>query len=210
MTMADIPVTPDADTARKWAVDELAKAAYQAHGPSLLQRIQHWISHVLSSIFGFGTGLGSVTSILAIAVVVLVVAAVVYAVVGPMRRSRKRAREHVVFDDDRRTSGQMRAASERWAESGDWNLACLERYRAVIRSLEERDLIEERAGMTANEAATETARRFPDVRYLVGHASDIFDGVRYGRREAASREYETMTSLDRSLTGRSILTAAAQ
>lgn len=206
--MADIPVTPDADTARKWAIDELAKAAYDAHGPSLLQRIQQWISHLLSSIFGVGSGFGSVTSILAIAVVALVVAAVVYAVVGPMRRSRKRAREHVVFEDDRRTSDQMRAAAERSAADGDWSLACLERYRAVIRSLEERDLVEERAGMTANEAATATARRFPDVRYLVAHASEIFDGVRYGRREATSKEYETMTSLDRSLAGRSIVTAA--
>jgi uncharacterized membrane protein len=207
--MADIPVTPDADTARQWAADELAKASYQDHGPSLMQRIQEWISHVLSSIFESGPGFGSVTSILAIVVVVLVVVAVVYAVVGPIRRGRKAAREGAVFEDDVRTSAQMRESSERAAARGEWSLATLERYRAVIRSLEERDLIEQRAGMTAHEAAGETARRFPDVRSLVTHASEIFDGVRYGRREAASREYETMTSLDRALAGRSILTAAA-
>ncbi len=207
--MADIPVTPDADTARQWAADELAKASYQEHGPSLVQRIQEWFSHVISSIFGVGPGFGSVTSILAIAVVVLVVVAVVYAVVGPMRRSRRAARERAVFEDDVRTSAQMRESSERAAASGEWSLATLERYRAVIRSLEERDLIEQRAGMTAHEAASETARRFPDVRRLVEHASEIFDGVRYGRRESTSREYDTMTSLDHALAGRSILTAGA-
>ena len=207
--MADIPVTPDADTARRWAADELAKAAYQDHGPSLVQRIQEWIAHLLSAIFGHGPGFGSVASILAIVVVVLIVVAVVYAVVGPMRRGRKNARERAVFEDDARTSAEMRDSSERAAASGDWSLAALERYRAVIRSLEERDLIEERAGMTAHEAAGEIARRFPDVRYLVEHASEIFDGVRYGHAEATAREYDVMTSLDRSLADRSILTAAA-
>ena len=206
--MADIPVVPDADTARQWAIDELAKAAYQDRGPSLLQRIQEWFAHLFASVFGSGPGFGSVTSILAIVVVVLVVAAVVYAVVGPMRRARRSARERSVFEDDARTSAQMRESSERAAADGEWSLATLERYRAIIRSLEERDLIEERAGMTAHEAAGEVARRFPDVRYLVEHASEIFDSVRYGNSEATSREYDTMTSLDRSLTGRSILTAA--
>jgi hypothetical protein len=207
--MADIPVTPDADTAHQWAADELAKAAYQEHGPSLMERIQEWLAHMLSSIAGAGPAFGSVTSVLAIVVVALVIVAVVYAVVGPMRRGRKAARARAVFEDDARTSAQMRESSERAAASGDWNLATLERYRAVIRSLEERDLIEERAGMTAHEAAGETARRFPDVRYLVEHASEIFDGVRYGHTEATAREYDTTTSLDRSLTGRSILTATA-
>ena len=207
--MADIPVTPDADTARRWAADELAKAVYQDHGPSLMQRIQDWFSHLLASIFGSGRSYGSVTSILAIVVVVLIVVAVVYAVVGPMRRSRRAARAHAVFEDDARTSAQMRESSESAAARGDWALALLERYRAVIRSLEERDLIEERAGMTAHEAAGEIARRFADVCYLVEHASEIFDGVRYGHREATATEYDVMTYLDRSLTGRSILTAAA-
>ena len=206
--MADIPVTPDADTARRWAADELAKAAYQEHGPSLVQRIQEWIAHGLSSIFGHGPGFGSVASILAI-VVVLVVVAVVYAVVGPMRRSRRTARERAVFEDDARTSAEIRDSSERAAARGEWGLAALERYRAVIRSLEERDLIQERAGMTAHEAAGEIAHRFPDVRYLVEHASEIFDGVRYGHGDATAREFDVMTSLDRSLAGRSILTAAA-
>lgn len=208
--MADIPVTPDADSARQWAADELAKAAYQDRGPSLVQRIQEWFSHLISSVFGKGPGFDSVTSVLAIVVIILVVGAVVYAVVGPMRRSRRAARERAVFEDDTRTSAEMRESAERAAANGDWGLATLERYRAVIRSLEERDLLEERAGMTAHEAATEIARRFTDVRHLVEHASEIFDGVRYGHRDTTSREYDTMTSLDRALEGRSILTAAGR
>jgi hypothetical protein len=206
--VSDIPVTPDAETARQWAVDELAKAPYQPRSESLLDKIGNWLGDVMSGLGDLGSGLGAGRAVLAIAVVALVVGAVVFAVVGPMRRARKRAREHLVFEDDARDAATMRASAEQAAERGLWQLAILERYRAVIRSLEERDLIPERPGMTAHEAATEIARRFPDVRHPVAYASDIFDGVRYGNRNATAEDYEKMVSLDRALIGRSILAAA--
>ena len=206
--MSDIPVTPDAETARQWAADELAKAPYQPRGESLLDKILGWFGDALSSLGNVGSGLGAGRAVLAIAVVALVVGGVVFAVVGPMRRARRSAREHLVFEDDARDAATMRASAESAAKSGLWRLAVLERFRAVIRSLEERDLIPERPGMTAHEAADETARRFPDVRHLVGYASDVFDGVRYGNRDATAEDYEKMVSLDRALGDRSILTAA--
>ncbi len=205
--MSDIPVTPDAETARQWAADELAKAPYQPHGESLLDKILGWFNDVLTSLGNVGSGLGAGRAVLAIAIVGLIVAGVVFAIVGPVRRAQRRAREHLVFEDDARTAAAMRESSEKAAAGGLWHLAVLERYRAVIRSLEERDLIPERPGMTAHEAATETARRFPDVRHLVGYASDVFDGVRYGSRDATAEDYEKMVSLDRALADRSILTA---
>lgn len=206
--MSDIPVIPDADTARQWAADELAKAPYQPHSESLLDKILGWIDDALNNLGNVGADLGAGRTVLAIAIVALVVAAVVFAVVGPMRRARRLAREHLVFEDDARTAAQMRESSTKAAADGQWRLAVLERYRAIVRSLEERDLIPERPGMTAHEAATEIARRFRDVRHLVGHASDIFDGVRYGNRDATVEDYEKMLSLDRALADRSILTAA--
>jgi hypothetical protein len=206
--VSDIPVTPDAETARQWAADELAKAAYQPHSDSPPEKAQSWIADFLNSLDNLWSGLGAGGAALAILVIALVVAAVVFAVVGPMRRARRRAREHLVFEDDTRDAATMRASAEQAAERGLWRLAVLERYRGVIRSLEERDLIPERPGMTAHEAAEQTARRFPDVRHLVGYCSDVFDGVRYGHSEATSEDYDKMVSLDRALIDRSILTAA--
>jgi hypothetical protein len=206
--MSDIPVTPDAETARQWAADELAKAPYQPHGESLLDKVLGWLGDALSSLGNVGSGLGAGPTILAIAIVALIVGAVVFAVVGPMRRARRRAREHLVFEDDARDAATMRASAEQAAERGLWHLAVLERFRALIRSLEERDLIPERPGMTAHEAATETARRFPDLRHLVANASDTFDGVRYGNTAATAEDYERMVSLDRALIHQSILRAA--
>jgi hypothetical protein len=207
--VSDIPVTPDAETARQWAADELAKAPYQPHGKSLLERIMDWFDDALSNLGDLGSGLGAGRAVLAIAVVAVIVGGVVFAVVGPMRRARRRAREHLVFEDDRRNAATIRASSEDAAKRGLWRLAVLERYRAVIRSLEERDLIPERPGMTAHEAAQETSRRFPDVRHLVVYASDVFDGVRYGNRDATAEDYEKMVSLDGALIDRSILKATA-
>ncbi len=208
--MPDVPVTPDADTARQWAADELAKDAYRPHGVSIIERINQWISDLFSHLGNLGSGLGGGRAVIATIIVLLLVGAVIAAIVGPMRRSRRRAREHRVFEDDARSSQAMREAAERAASSGDWALAVLERFRAIIRSLEERDLLEERAGMTAHEAAADIGRRFADVRRAAAAASDLFDGVRYGDDDASSGDYDAMVALDRDLADRSILKALAR
>ncbi len=206
--MSDIPVTPDADTARQWAVDELSKQAYQPHEPSLYDRIVQWVQDMLSHINDFGARFSGGQVILILVVIALIVVGVVLLIVGPLRRSRRGARAHSVFEDDVRTASAMREASTAAAREGRWNAALLDRYRAVIRSLEERELLDERPGMTAHEAAILTGARFTDIASLARDVADLFDAVRYGDATATQGDYERAVDLDDRLAGRTILSGA--
>ena len=77
-----------------------------------------------------------------------------------------------------------------------------------IRSLEERDLISDRPGVTADEAAFETGTRFPDVLRTIASAAELFDEVRYGHGTATSEDDASLRRLDSTLAGRSLLDAA--
>ena len=207
---ADIPVQPDSQTAREWAVQELSKDRYQQHGPSILSRILDWVSRLFSHLFNFHVGSGPVGAIIVIAVLAVGLFFIVKLTIGPVRRGLRGRREHSVFEDDLRTASQMRAAAKAAAERGDWNLAVLERFRAIVRSLEERDLIDDLPGVTAHEAATQAGARFPDVAQRAAEGADLFDGVRYGHTQATRDDAEKLRRLESALEGRSLLTAAPQ
>lgn len=193
----DVPVVPDAETARRWARDELADPAY--HEKSLLDRIVAWVMELVADLFRRGEGTGAdprVVGFVLLAVVV-VVALVALWIAGPVRRSRRAAKERIVFDAaDVRTAEQMRAASAAAAEREDWHDAVLERFRAIVRSLEERALLEERAGRTALEVADDAGRRLPGLRDELLAASGVFNEVRYGDGTGSRAEYDRLVALD--------------
>jgi hypothetical protein len=202
-----VPVEPDAETARRWAMEELSKPAYQEHGPSWITRVWEWLGRLLDHLFSFDLG-GNV--IAAIVVAVLIVGLIILAVrltAGPVGRAFRNRRTHSVFEDDSRTSAQMRAAANAASERGEWDLAVLERFRAIIRSLEERDLISDRPGVTADEAALEAGGRFPDVVMEMMAGANLFDAVRYGHGVATRQDDEALRRLDASLSGRTLLSA---
>lgn len=193
----DVPVVPDAETARRWARDELADPAY--HETSLLDRIIEWVLELLNKLFEGGEGTGADPRVvgLVLLAVVVVVALVALWIAGPVRRSRRAAKERIVFDAaDVRTAEQMRAASAAAAEREDWHDAVLERFRAIVRSLEERALLEERAGRTALEVADDAGRQLPGLRDELLAASGVFNEVRYGDGTGSRAEYDRLVALD--------------
>ncbi len=192
---ADVPVDPDAATAQRWARDELLDPVYHQR-PSLLSRILQWISEQLS---GIQTP-GAFTPVALVAVVVLIVAvvAIAFAVNGPVRRARRLASERSVLDaDDARTSDQIRRAADAAASAQDWNLAIIERFRALVRGLEERTVLDERAARTAHEAADAAASRFPDLGGDLVAAGRLFDAVAYGHETAGPDADGRLRELDR-------------
>lgn len=70
----------------------------------------------------------------------------------------------VLFDDRPRSAAEHRATAEAQAAQGHWNQAVQERMRAVVRSLEERALLDVRPGRTADEAASEAYWCSPPTR----------------------------------------------
>jgi len=184
-----IPVDPDADTARGWARDELAKAEYTSGGGDWLERFIRWVADLISQLFsGLGGRSGGWGVVITAAIVAAVLGLVVWLVVGPLRRSRERESDADALVDPALSAAdyaeQVRAA----ATAGDWNAAVVASYRALVRGLDERGVIVLRPGMTAHEAAADASAVLPEAAPLLAAAADLFDAVRYGRWAATRND----------------------
>jgi hypothetical protein len=194
----EVPVVPDAETARRWATDELADPAYH-RGPSLLDRLLEW----LGSLFDGAPSLGlpPLTVVVGLVLVLLVVVAVAFWVAGPVRAARRGSPSAVVLGDDTRTADQLRAAADDAAARGDWAAAVLERFRAVVRSLEERAVLVDSPGRTAHEAAEAAGARLPAHTADLRRAARLFDDVCYGQASADADADAWLRTLDRQVAG---------
>ena len=175
---ADAPATPGAQEAREAAEAELAKPVYHPV-PDLLDRLWRWlVEHFdpTSAIPGIPPLLSGliVLLVLVTCVVLLVVLLRRFRLVGRSRRAARR-----LFDDERDARALARAADAA-AERGDWDAAVVERFRAIIRSLDERGLIEDYPGMTAHEAAALASSALGALGGELTRAAVLFDAVRYG------------------------------
>jgi len=190
----DVPVVPDGPTARRWAEEELLDPIYH-EGPNLLQELLDWLLELLD---GTSTGLGVPTPAAALLalLVVAVVATVVLLVAGPVRRRRRSRATGAVFVDDHRTAAELRAAAEQHLRAGRWSDAVLDRFRAIVRALEERALLDERPGRTAHEAVTLAGARLPDLEADLARAGALFDDTCYGGRPAAEEDARWIADLD--------------
>lgn len=191
--MTGVPVEPDAAQARGWLREELLDPAYHRQ-ESLLQRALSWILEQLDSMPSLG--LSNRAALLVVVGVVAVVLVVALRVAGPVRAGARRRRAGVLHADDRRTSAQLRAAAETAAAAQRWSTAVADRYRAVVRGLEERDLLDERPGRTAHEAARLAGAALPAHAELLTQGGDLFDDVVYGGRPATPADDAAMRRLD--------------
>lgn len=192
----EVPVAPDAPTARELLRQELTNPVYH-QGPSLLDRFLAWVQDLFAGLGVAGVS-GPWVAVILVAVVVAV-AAVALAVSGPLRRDRRttgRGQGSVLALDDLRTADQLLAAATDAAARGDLASATLDTFRALVRRSEERALLDSPPGQTAHEAALALSLRLPDHRGALAAAASTFDAVCYGRAQADRTTYETLRALE--------------
>lgn len=192
------PLTPDADEARAWAQAELEKAIYNT-SPSLWQRFLDWLGDLWARLIDANHQLGPVLMPVLILLALAVVVGIALLLGGPVRRRRlRRAGASVeVLDDDLRTSAAIRRAADAAAAAGDFATAVLERYRAIVRSLDERAVLEDRQGRTAREAALAAGARLAPCAAGLRRAGDLFDAVCYGHAVPTEADDAWLRDLDR-------------
>ena len=194
--IASVPVDLGRDEAAQLAREELAKQVYHDAGPGLVERLVRWLLEQAGRLLDGAAGV-SPGGYSGLVVVLLLVAAAVVAVrlkVGPL--GRRAAREEALFVGRTRTAAQHRAAADAHAAAGAWAEAVRERLRAVVRSLEERAVLDERAGRTADEAAAEAGRALPSCAAGLRAAAVLFDEIWYGGRPAGPESYAALRDLD--------------
>ncbi|WP_456826918.1 DUF4129 domain-containing protein [Cellulomonas sp. P5_E12] len=197
--VAGVPVDPDAATARRWARQELLDPVYHEQR-SLLRRLWDWVAEQLAGL-RTPAALDPWAVLLVVGVVVAVVV-IAFLVGGPVRRARTSPSSRRVLDaDDARSALQIRAAADAAAGRGDWSLAVLERYRAIVRGLEERTVLDERAARTAHEAALAAAARLPELGHDLVAASRTFDDVAFGDVPGTADDDRVLRALDERVRG---------
>jgi hypothetical protein len=193
------PVTIPRDPAREAAKRELSKRMYHENDPGLVQRALNafwdWVGKLFDAASGATPG-GTLGLVVIVLAVLAVVAALWWRLGTPHRAPTSSA---TLFDDRPRSAAEHRAAAEAHAAQGHWNQAVQERMRAIVRSLEERALLDPRPGRTADEAAAEAGRTLPAHTDRLRAAARDFDDVTYGGRPAGSATYHRLTELDRDL-----------
>ncbi|MEU6759083.1 DUF4129 domain-containing protein [Streptomyces sp. NPDC046685] len=193
------PVTTPREPAREAAERELSKPIYHENDPSLINRALRAFFDWLDDAFGAASGAtpgGTVGLVVIVLLVVLAVAALWWRLGAPRRTALTTA---ALFDQGIRSAADHRAAADAHAAAGRWTEAVQERMRAVVRSLEERTLLDPRPGRTADEAAAEAAVSLPDHAADLRAAARAFDDVTYGGRPADATTYARLRTLDLTL-----------
>ncbi|MFC9326218.1 DUF4129 domain-containing protein [Kitasatospora sp. NPDC057015] len=193
------PVTVPRDPARDAARQELLNPAYHRHDPSLIQRIGDWFfEQIGKALDGVGTATTGTTGLVLFLIVAVVLVAAVWWRLGAPGRAARTATE--LFDTRGPLSADgYRAEARRHAAAGRWSEAVREQMRALVRSLEERTLLDPRPGRTADEAAAEAGRTLPQHAAALTAAARTFDAIAFGDRPADQGAYQLLSELDQAL-----------
>lgn len=194
--LAEVPLEPSREQARSWAREELARREYSAAEPGPLERAIAWVLERLEAL----SLPGNPSEAVAWTVLALLVAVVIVLVLrrtglpGRPPRGRRGARE--LFETAATTAAQHRAAADAAAAAGDLRTAVLERFRALVRDLEERAVLVEQPGRTADEAARAAAAALPALAEPLARAARLFDDVRYGDLPATPDADRSLRQVD--------------
>lgn len=182
----DAPIIIGGGDARHAAQQELTKRIYHTHDRPLLERamsaLAHWLEHVIDRAASASPGGATGLVLIVIGVIAMLVA--IRVGLGPLASSARGAGP--LFESTAQDADGHRRAADAFAAAGDYSAAIRERLRAVVRELEQRGVLEPRAGRTADEAALDAGRVLPDLDGALRAAARSFDDVWYGGRPASA------------------------
>lgn len=189
------PITRDGAAAA--ARHELSKPIYHRGDDPLpvrvVRAIGHFIDHLLNSSFKHAPG-GGLGALILLAVIAAVVGLVLWRVGPP---ARNRSSMAVLFTSEPVASAaDHRLRAIRAADERDWRTAVIERMRAVAREVEERGVLDPRAGRTATELAADAATRVPAAAAALADAARTFNAVAYGGATAGAAELAVVVTAD--------------
>lgn len=193
--LADVPVRPDREGARGLAVEELAKREYQAQQPSIWQRVLDWLGELFDGV-RLPQGPGSALLVGIVTVVLAALLAYVLWRSGGLGRRVRTGEAGMFTAAGPRSPAEHRVSAHLAAGEGDWRTAVLERFRAVVRELEERTVLVPQPGRTADEASREAGATLPQHAEALMAAARLFDDVRYGDRAASPEAYQWLADVD--------------
>jgi hypothetical protein len=195
---AEPPVLPGADQARRWASEELSKPEYRRAATGWLDEMWRNLADWLRSLDGSTAGDGSTAAPL-IGVGIAVVIGIAIVLARPRLNARPRPERNVFDADPTVSASEFRLRAAAAAAAGEWGAAVVDCFRALVRTAEDRNVLDERPGRTADEVARELGGPFSAEAARLAWAARTFDGIRYGNEPAGGGTYTAMLELDGAL-----------
>lgn len=195
---AEPPVLPGADEARRWAAEELARGEYRDAAPGWLATLWEDLMEWLSSLDGPAEA-GNTLPATSIGLVIAAIIAAAVIIARPRLNPKARRAREVFEAGSVVTAAAYRQRAEASAAAGKWGDAVVDRFRALVRSAEDRAILDPQPGRTADEVARDLALPFNTEAQRLDEAAGIFDGIRYGNKAAGSADYGAVASLDSTL-----------
>ena len=192
------PVLPGAEEARRWAAEELSQAEYRDAAPGWLETLWENFVEWFSSLDG-SAGAGSTVPSPVIGIVIAVIIAAAVVIAKPRLNPKARRAKEVFEPASVLTAADYRQRAEMYAAAGNWGDAVVDRFRAMVRSAEDRAILDPQPGRTADEVARDLALPFSGEARRLVRASATFDAVRYGNTAADAADYQAMAGVDNAL-----------
>ena len=197
--LADDPITRQGAQAE--ARRELAKSIYQRERPGLqrraVERVWDWLQHVWHTLTDVTPG-GGLGVLAIVAVVVAVVISLLWRF-GPPRRAAVPPGELLPAGDREHSAEDLRRAATAHAGRAEWALAQRAALRALVRDLEERQVLQPRPGWTADEVSAAATPLIGPAAPRLRDATRAFDEVWFGGREATAQMYAQVRDVDTEL-----------
>ncbi|WP_457962933.1 DUF4129 domain-containing protein [Arthrobacter sp. D1-29] len=196
---AEPPVLPGRDEARRWATEELAKPEYRGAEPGWLDSVWEAILDWLQSLDGSSSGADNtpVAPLIGVGIAVMIAVAIILA--RPRLNARSKAEKDMFDADTTVSASEYRSRAAAAAAAGDWSAAVVDSFRALVRTAEERNIVDARPGRTADEVAGELAVAFGAEAQRLAWAARTFDGIRYGKEAGEPGANAGMMALDSAL-----------
>ncbi|MGL4173748.1 MAG: DUF4129 domain-containing protein [Actinomycetota bacterium] len=190
------PLTPEEDQAREWMREELTDPAYADAQPSILIRVSRWFLRWLTELLPSPGGVVSHWVWVVVVVLILIGIAFILRLRSHRLRNVKQANRAGVFGETAATAAEYRLRANQAAAEQRWSDAVRDRFRAIVRSLEERVIVDENTGRTAREAACEAGLAIPAISAPLTDAARQFDAVQYGNQPMTFDDDAQMRAVD--------------
>ena len=186
--------------AKEAAHQVLSRPEFHRPGPSIIERIERWISEgisrVLDAISGVAGG-GLVASLILIAAVALVVVMLLRFGKGVQADAPRPAAR--VRTGRGRTAEEWDVEAAQHEAAGRWRDALRCRYRALVAELAGNGLLEDVPGKTTGEERQDIALAAPDAAPSFADATLLFDEVWYGDAATGPEESRRIRALSASV-----------
>lgn len=197
----DAPLNPSPADAARWLADELSKWEYVAQRDWLSEFIDWWTNLLRGN--PTMPGIPVLTSTFVGLMAIALIGLLAWRMWPGRAESVRRQQRLDSLIEAGVSASDYRKRSIAAMESGDYDLAVIEGFRAIVADLDARGILGDRPARTAREAAALIAGAEPGVASQVNLAAGWFDaaayGVSAGRRRATREQAEATLRLGDSL-----------